>query len=79
MQQLTGINAFVSQMGYVTTAYNVGFGEFVPVIMAICHFLAGLYSMSCLARTKRRTMILIGNFGMGLCALGIGILFVFIK
>lgn len=47
--------------------------------MGIVQFIAALYSMSCLANTKRRKMILIGNLGMGLCALGIGILFEFLK
>lgn len=79
MQQLTGINAFVSQMGYVVTAYNVGFGEFVPVIMGIVQFIAAIYSMSCLQKTRRRVMILVGNLGMGLCSLGIGILYFFFK
>jgi len=45
--------------------------------MGIVQFIAAIYSMSCLAKTRRRTMILVGNFGMGLCALGIGILFEF--
>lgn len=75
MQQLTGINAFVSQMGFVVTDYNTGFGQFVPVIMGIVQFIAAMYAMTCLAKTKRRTMILIGNCGMGICSLGIGILY----
>lgn len=78
MQQLTGINAFVSQMGYVVTAYNVGFGEFVPVIMGVVQFIAAIYAISCLDNARRRKMILIGNLGMGLCALGIGILFEYV-
>ena len=45
--------------------------------MGFVQFIAAIYSMSCLAKTKRRTMILFGNLGMGLCALGIGILFQF--
>lgn len=77
MQQLTGINAFVSQMGFVVTDYNSGFGQFVPVIMGIVQFIAAIYAMTCLAKTKRRTMILVGNFGMGICSLGIGILYIF--
>ena len=48
MQQLTGINAFVTQMGYVATAYNVAFGKFVPVIMGIVQFIAAIYAMGCL-------------------------------
>lgn len=79
MQQLTGINAFVSQMGFVVTTYDVNFGQFVPVIMGIVQFIAAVYSMTCLANAKRRTMVLTGNIGMGLCSLGIGIVFLFAK
>lgn len=79
MQQLTGINALVSQMGFVATAYNANFGQFVPVIMGIVQFIAAMYSMGCLAKTKRRTLVLSGNLGMGLCSLGMGILFIYIK
>lgn len=79
MQQLTGINALVSQMGYVATAYNVGFGEFVPVIMGVVQFIAALYAIGCLANARRRKMILVGNLGMGLCALGMGILFEYVN
>ena len=78
MQQLTGINALVSQMGFVATAYNPYFGRFVPVIMGIVQFIAAIYSMTCLSRVRRRTMILTGNLGMGLCALAMGLLFRFI-
>jgi hypothetical protein len=81
MQQLTGINALVSQMGYVVTTDtdsgydNSGFGEFVPVIMGIVQFIAAMYSMSCLQRAPRKLMILFGNIGMGLCALAIGLFY----
>lgn len=47
--------------------------------MGIVQFIAAIYSMTCLAKTKRRAMILFGNLGMGLCALGIGILYEFTK
>jgi len=77
MQQLTGINALVSQMGYVATSYNVGFGEFVPVIMGIVQFIAAIYAISCIPKARRKRMILIGNLGMGLCSLGMGILYEF--
>ena len=79
MQQLTGIHAFISQMGSVVTAYQINFGLFVPAIMAGVHVMGALYSMTCLTRTKRKTMILTGNILMGICSLGIGILFIFIN
>lgn len=73
MQQLTGINAFVSQMGGLISVYQIGFGEFFPVLMGITQFLAALYSVTCLPNANRRNMILAGNLGMGICGLGIGI------
>lgn len=79
MQQLTGINAFVSQMGGVASAYQIYFGLFVPAIMAAVHVMGALYSMTCLTRAKRKTMILTGNILMGICSLGIGILFIYIN
>lgn len=79
MQQLTGINALVSQMGFVAGAYDSNFGQFVPVIMGIVQFIAAIYSMTCLAKTKRRSMVLFGNLTMGLCAIAMGVVFLFIS
>lgn len=47
--------------------------------MGIVQFIAAVYSMGCLKSARRRRMILVGNLGMGLCALGIGILFQFLN
>ena len=73
MQQLTGINAFVSQMGGVISIYQQSFGEFFPVLMGIFQFFAALYTVTCLPNANRRRMLLVGNLLMGLCGLGIGI------
>ncbi len=66
-------------MGGVTSAYQIYFGQFVPVVMAVVHVLGALYSMTCLTRAKRKTMILTGNILMGFCSLGIGIVFLYIN
>ncbi len=79
MQQLTGINAYMAQMGFVTSAFNQGFGKFVPVIMGSVQFLSALFSMYYLYRFQRRKMILIGNLGTGICCYAMGITFFFIK
>lgn len=78
MQQLTGVNAYISQMGFVTSAFNVDFGKYVPVIMGAVQFLTALLSMFFLYRFSRKKMILIGNLGTALCCFMIGIPFYFI-
>lgn len=46
--------------------------------MAFVHVLGATYSITCLARSSRKTMLLTGNIGMGLCSLFIGILLLYI-
>lgn len=79
MQQLTGVNAYISQMGFVTSAFDDGFGKFVPVIMGAVQFLTAIISTFFFYRFSRKRMILIGNLGTGLCCFIMGIPFYFIK
>lgn len=79
MQQLTGVNAYISQMGFVTSAFNDEFGKYVPVIMGFVQFGTALFSMFFFYRFQRKRMILIGNLGTGLCCFLMGIPFYFIN
>ena len=79
MHQLTGINAYISQMGFVTSAFNNDFSEYVPFLMGSIQVITALYSITYLYRVNRRKMILVGNFAMSLCCFGIGISFFFIN
>jgi hypothetical protein len=79
MQQLTGVNAYISQMGFVTSAFDDGFGKFVPVIMGAVQFGTALFSMFFFYRFSRKRMILIGNLGTSICCFMIGIPFYFIN
>jgi MFS family permease len=47
--------------------------------MGIVQFIAAIYSMTCLTKVKRRPMVLIGNLLMGICSLGMGIVYLFQK
>lgn len=78
MQQLTGANAFIAQMGYLTTRFNRSFGPYVPLIMGMTQFLSALFSMYYLYRFDRKKMLLIGNLGTSLCCFGLAITFVFL-
>jgi hypothetical protein len=75
MQQLTGINAFASQMGGIITIFHQNFGQFFPVLMGITQFIAALFSLTCLPKANRKKMLLAGNLGMAICGLAIGISF----
>jgi SP family arabinose:H+ symporter-like MFS transporter/SP family xylose:H+ symportor-like MFS transporter len=79
MQQLTGVNAYISQMGLITSAFNIGFGNYVPAIMGFVQWFSALISMYYLYRFQRRKMLLIGNLGTSLCSYIIGITFFFIQ
>lgn len=79
MHQLTGINAFISQMGFVTSFFNNSFGDYVPFIMGAIQVLAAFFALIYLTKVSRRTMVLAGNLGMSLCCIGIGIAYIFSK
>ncbi len=77
--QLTGINAFFSQMGGIITIYQQSLGQFFPVLTSIVQFVAALYSLTWLPKANRKKMILAGNLGMALCCLGFGLSFYYQK
>lgn len=79
MHQLTGVNAYISQMGFVTASFNNKFGEFVPFLMGSIQVVTALFALIYLTKVNRRKMVLAGNLGMSLCCLGIGISYAFIK
>ena len=78
MQQLTGLNAYISQMGFVIAFYETKFSEFVPAMMGIVQFVSALYSMYYMYRFDRKKLILIGNLGMAICCYVMGIAFLFV-
>ena len=79
MHQLTGVNAYISQMGFVTAAFNHDFGDYVPFLMGAVQVITALYSVTYLYRVSRKALVLSGNFGMSLCCFGIGISFLLIN
>jgi hypothetical protein len=78
MHQMTGANAYLAQMGFVTTVFNNNFGDYVPFMMGTVQVIAALFSITYLYRVNRRLMILAGNLAMGLCCIGLGVCFLYI-
>lgn len=76
---MTGINAYISQMGFVTASFNNKLGDYVPFMMGAIQVITALYALTYLRRMNRKKMILAGNFGMSICCIGIGISYVYAK
>jgi len=78
MQQSTGINAIVTQIGGIVSKHNSSFGYYTPLIINIIQFFATVGSLYLLKNFGRKPILLTGNFGMGICDILIGILFLYI-
>lgn len=76
---MTGVNAYISQMGFVISQYNFGFSEYVPLLMTCVQFIALCVSVFYISKASPRKILLIGNCGMSLCCFAIGISLIFIK
>jgi SP family galactose:H+ symporter-like MFS transporter len=78
MQQSTGINAIVTQIGGIVSSHNPEFGYYTPLVINIVQFLGTLAAISLLNSFGRKPILLFGNFGLGICDVVIGVLFLFI-
>lgn len=72
IHQLTGVNAYISQMGLVTSPYNYGFSYYVPFLMTTVQLMTLMFSAIYIQKATPRQIILVGNIGMSLCCFGIG-------
>ncbi len=79
MQQLTGINAIVTQIGGIVSKHNADFGYYLPLIINFVQFAATFGAITALNLFGRKTILLAGNIGLGICDILLGILFVFIN
>ena len=78
MQQLTGVNAIVTQIGGIVSKHNAHFGFYLPLIINFVQFAATFGAITSLKLFGRKTILLAGNFGLGICDILLGILFIFI-
>ncbi len=79
MQQLTGINAIVTQIGSVVSQHNPSFGYYTPLIFNGIQTIATFFAILAINNLGRRTIILSGNFLLGSFDIILGILFLFIE
>jgi hypothetical protein len=79
MQQLTGINAIVTQIGGIVSKHNADFGYYLPLIINFVQFAATFGAITALNLFGRKTILLAGNFGLGICDIILGVLFIYIN
>jgi SP family sugar:H+ symporter-like MFS transporter len=79
MQQMTGVNAIVTQVGAIITKYNQDLGDYTPLIINIVQLICTSLAIGLLRKVGRRPVINFGNLGLGVCNVLIGITFIFIS
>jgi hypothetical protein len=78
MQQLTGINAIVTQIGGIVSAHNANFGQYSPLILNGVQSIATVFAILAIKYFGRRPIILYGNFLLGAFDIIMGVFFLFI-
>jgi hypothetical protein len=73
MHQFTGISAYISQMSFITANFHNKLADFVPLMMGTTQVIAAIFTLVYLTRVTRKSLVLVGNLGMSLCCIGIGI------
>jgi hypothetical protein len=75
MQQLSGINMIVTEIGSIVQTYDERMALYAPLISNFIQLIATAFSVLALAHFGRRTLILIGNFSLAIIDIIVGILF----
>jgi hypothetical protein len=84
MQQLTGINAIVTEAGSIvspnsSSGQQSSLGLYTPIIINAVQLLATISCVFVLTRVGRKALTLFGNLGLAICDFIIAILFIFIN
>jgi len=79
MHQMTGANAIVTQVGSIVKKYDPKLGFYTPLAINIVQLVGTISAITILKKVGRRTALLFGNFGLGVCDVLLGIVFIFIS
>lgn len=79
MQQISGINFIVTQLGQITGEYDPSLQPFSALVANCIEFIAAAFSILLLVRVGRKPILQLGNLGVGIINIAIGILFIFIN
>ena len=75
MQQFSGIKTIVTEIGVIIYEYDRTLSLYSPLLINIVQLAATACSILVLARFGRRAIILLGNFGVAVCSLAVGAIF----
>jgi hypothetical protein len=76
MQQLTGINAIVTEASNICKHIIPNLDTYIPIIINVVQLIATLCTIFVLTKFGRRPLVLFGNLALGIIDIVIGILFV---
>lgn len=76
---MTGVNAIVTQVGGIITQYNQDLGDYTPLIINVVQLFSTILTIGLLAKVGRRPVINLGNLGLAICNILIGVVFIFIS
>lgn len=75
MQQLSGINMIVTEIGSIVGTYDNQMALYAPLIANIIQLIATFFAVMALAHFGRRTLILFGNLSLALIDIIVAVLF----
>jgi MFS transporter, SP family, arabinose:H+ symporter len=79
MQQLTGINAIVTQANNLVSKVIPDLSDYCGLTINVLQFLATFCTIYVLTKVGRKSLTLFGNLALGLIDIAIGVLFIFDK
>jgi len=77
MQQIGGIGVVATQIGSIVGKFDPDLANYVPVITLTLQNISTLCAFFALSKFGRRPCLLVGNLGLGIIDLLIGIIFIF--
>lgn len=77
MQQLTGINAIVTQANDIVATIIPDLAQYVSLICNFLQFIATMCTIAVLTKIGRKPLTLFGNLTLGIIDIVIGIFFIF--
>lgn len=79
LQQISGINFIVTYLGQLTSQYDPPLQAYSALVANVIEFSATALSILVLVRVGRKPSLLLGNIGVGIINIVIGIIFLFIN
>ena len=77
MQQMCGVGVIFTQSEFIVQVILPDLAKYIPIILVGIQTLSTLSTVFILYKFGRKSLLLIGNFAVGIIDIGIGLLFYF--